>query len=177
VGQGELQLLVPQVCFSHFIALSLYHFLLVGFMETLELIVRIATVLALLSVSALCLYAIVALRAVRSLTGELQAQIASVGALLKTLPSELQELHQRLLAIAVHIEETSKNTANITQKLSTDLQGLNGLFGDIQALRLQIREFRVLVGENVVAPLRQLSTLVSAAVQGVTAFLQSLQRR
>ncbi len=140
----------------------------------MELVVSVSTVVALLSFSALCLYAIAMLRDLRTLAQTLQQQLQGLQQLLSILPSTLQSVQTRLLSTIHYVEESAKNTARLTAQLHEQMQGASGIFHEVEALKLQIRRVRTFVDDNILSPAQSIASFLSALIKGLTVFLQAL---
>jgi hypothetical protein len=138
----------------------------------MELWVQIATVIALLSFAALCLYGVVTLKDVRRSIALVQGIVQS----LEQLPMEMKEVRMRLLGTLKNLEETSKNTALITQKIHNDLDSADGIFAEIEALTRQIRRAREYMQTGIIQPLGNIAITISALSKGSEAFVETLRK-
>ncbi len=150
-------------------------------MITIDSLLGIAVLITLLCVSALCLYAIVVLREARGLLSEFRLQLellsTTMGYIRNEFKNEFKEIRLRLLGTLTYFEETAKNSALITGKIHADLEQSQGIFAEIEALRAQIQRVRELIETGIVTPARQIATTINAAIKGVTAFLQTMQKK
>lgn len=138
----------------------------------MELWVQVATVIALLSFAALCLYGIFTLKDIR---GSL-VLVQNIGKSLEQLPAEMKEIRLRLLGTLKNLEETSKNAAMITHKIHNDLDSTDGIFAEIEALTRQIRKVREYIQTGVLQPLGSIAITLSALGKGSEAFVETLRK-
>jgi uncharacterized protein YoxC len=143
----------------------------------MQTVVDIATVIALCSVSALCLYAIAALKDVREALKELREQFQTLNRTLAALPADFKDIRQQISRILGHVEDATRHSALITQKLNDDVQGSTGVFAEVEALRLQLKRLRDFIETNIIRPAQQIATFIAATTQGAMAFMQTLQQR
>ncbi|MFY7999807.1 MAG: hypothetical protein ACOVSW_14510 [Candidatus Kapaibacteriota bacterium] len=138
----------------------------------MELWLQAAISLALLSFSALCIYAILTLKDVR---GTLRL-VQTISQSLEKLPQELKELRVRLLGTLQNLEETTKNSALITQKINDDIHSSGGIFAEIEALAGQLRKLREFLQTGIIQPLGSIAVTVSALSKGSEAFSEALRK-
>lgn len=138
----------------------------------MELWTQVATVIALLSFAALCLYGIVTLKDLR---GSL-ALVQNIAKSLEQLPEEMKEIRVRLLGTLKNLEDTSKNGALITQKIHDDLHSSGGIFAETEALARQIRKVREYLQTGIIQPLGSIAITLSALSKGSEAFAQTFRK-
>jgi uncharacterized protein YoxC len=143
----------------------------------MQTVIDIATITALFSAAALCLYGIATLRDVRGVVKELQGQLQMLNRAFSTLPSDFKEISQQCIRIIGHIEQTTSRLAELTQSLHQDAQQSGGIFAEVEALRQQLRRMREFVELNILQPAQQIATFITAAAQGLAAFLHTLQKQ
>jgi hypothetical protein len=89
---------------------------------------------------------------------------------------EMKEVRMRLLGTLKNLEETSKNTALITQKIHNDLDSADGIFAEIEALTRQIRRAREYMQTGIIQPLGNIAMTISALSKGSEAFVETLRK-
>ncbi|MCU0427159.1 MAG: hypothetical protein MUF71_16195 [Candidatus Kapabacteria bacterium] len=138
----------------------------------MEIWVQAATILALLSFALLCLYAIGTLKDVRRILGLVQ----NIETSLEKLPSELKEVRMRLLGTLKNMEDTTKNVAQISQKINDDMQSSTGIFAEIDALTRQLQRLREYLQTGIIQPLGNIAITISALSKGTEAFSETLRK-
>jgi uncharacterized protein YoxC len=131
----------------------------------MELWVQIATICALLSLAALCLYVVLLLRDVRGTVRTLSSLIT---------PAEMDGTRERIAAVLKNLEEMSHNAAIMTGQLREGLEASGSIFTELQALSQQIRNVRSYVHQSIIKPIGNLSLLFSALTKGGTAFFERM---
>lgn len=142
------------------------------FLCAMEIWVQTASMLALLSFSALCIYAVVTLKDVRRTLRLVQ----NIETSLEKLPSELKEFRGRLLGTLKNMEDTTRNVAQISQKINDDMQSSSGIFAEIEALTKQIQRLREYLQTGIVQPLGNLAITISALSKGAEVFSDTLRK-
>jgi uncharacterized protein YoxC len=138
----------------------------------MELWVQIASVVALLSFSALCWYALAVLSDVRKTLGLTRSLQES----LQNLPREMQDLRGHIAGTLENVEDASRYTASITQKINEDMRSSVGIFGEIEALSRQIRQMREYLQIGILQPLGKIAVTVRALSKASETFMESLRR-
>jgi hypothetical protein len=88
----------------------------------------------------------------------------------------LKELRVRLLGTLQNLEETTKNSALITQKINDDIHSSGGIFAEIEALAGQLRKLREFLQTGIIQPLGSIAVTVSALSKGSEAFSEALRK-
>lgn len=138
----------------------------------MEMWVQAASILALVSFSALCVYGILLLKELRGGV-HLVRDIAQSS---EKLPKELQEIRGVLIGTLKNIEETTSHSARIMEQLNKDLHSTDGIFAEIDALAKQLRKLREYLQTGIMKPLGNIAMTVSALSKGSEAFSEALRK-
>ncbi|MCS6807486.1 MAG: hypothetical protein RML40_02240, partial [Bacteroidota bacterium] len=138
----------------------------------MEVWIQLSLILALTSFSALCLYAIATLQRLRRALRSIQ----SLEQALNGVPANIREAERRIAGILDNLESLTRAAALLMQQLHQDMQFSTGIFGEVEALSLQLRRLREFLQTGIVEPLGTIARTVRALGKASQAFNESLRK-
>ncbi len=136
----------------------------------MDVLKELAQIFAAISLGALCIYGIVTLRDVRK-------GMKAFSETTQHLPKEIAEIRTRILGMLKNFEDISRDIALMTNKLQSDMNSSEGIFGEIEALTQQLRRLRIHLQTGIIQPLVQVSATISALSKGTEVFMATLRNK
>lgn len=133
-------------------------------METLEILLKIVTLGAL---SALCFSLI-------SFIGRLRMTVSTVENTLSELSSEMKKLNSNVSNALEKLDDLSTESSSVLENLNTQLLKTGQMLDTINSFSPEANEVRNVLRTGVIQPLKNVSSMISAATKGANAFLTAL---
>jgi uncharacterized protein YoxC len=124
-------------------------------------ILVIAQIVALLCLSALCIYMIVVLLRVRDI--------------MKNVENDVKEMTSRALPVLENMEYITSRVKNITENLDEQLSVVRGSISSVKQIADNVVELERRVQERLEGPILETVAFVSAVFRGVRTFLDRVR--